>query len=317
MSSLIEQEQRVRIFSIIVLYVSLSLSTVNCRKEDPIVLPLDEISFEESEISALNFLVFPGLSVHQSMVFFEGKSFFLMSEGESLTCDIYDLSTKNKDVSISLPYDGYSIPHANVSCFGDRLFSKDSICPLLYVSAWNNKHQAFVYDISFEKGSYKSGLKQVIDPSLVSSEIIGKGNMDWVVDGENGRLFSIAYGLNSTTISEGNSTHITQFNLPSIENSYVVLHDSDVVDHFLLPVMNVFQDKFYLNDCIFVVAGIANGQMTFPPKLYKIDLTNKTLSELYIPLSGEPEGLCYYRGVKWLNMYGSSKVYNLDKLLEL
>ena len=40
----------------------------------------------------------------------------------------------------------------------------------------------------------------------------------------------------------------------------------------------------------------------------EIDLTNKTLSELYIPLSGEPEGLCYYRGVKWLNMYGSSKV---------
>lgn len=259
-----------------------------------------------------------GLQMHQSMAFYGNKAAFVTPVGNNLVCDIYQISTQEFEARVFLPFNGYSIPHANVSCFGKDLFSGYSILPLLYVSSWNNQRQAFVYDITTNNGVNDSSLIQVIDPNCVSEDIVGGGYLDWVVDSEGGYLYSIAYHLKGTSsVSEGNYTHVTKFLLPPVTQQLVKLSDDDVLDNFALPVMTVFQDKGYADGHIYVVAGIPDESGQYPPRLYDINLDNKSLQEYTIPLYGEPEGFCIYEGSKWLNMYGSSIVYNLDNLMNL
>ena len=261
----------------------------------------------------------PGLIMHQSMAFKDGKALFVTPIEGKLTCHVYDLHNRIQQAEVILPYEGYSIPHANVSCFGKNYYSDEDVFPTLYVSSWNNGRQAFVYNLDEDNNNiYKASLVQVIDPSRVSESIIGGGYLDWVVDAKGGYLYSISYHLkDSSTIIEGNYTHVTKFILPSYNYGIVHLTDADVVDYYSLPVMTVFQDKCYHDGHIYVVAGMPDKTDLYPPRLFDIDLDKKTLKEDLIPLYGEPEGLCYYQGSLWINMYGSETVYNLDKLLDL
>lgn len=263
-------------------------------------------------------IIFPGLQMHQSMAFHDDKAVFVTPVGNNLVCDIYQISTHEFEAQVLLPFTGYSIPHANVSCFGRDRFTSQSIFPVLYVSSWNNQRQAFVYDITDRNGVIDSSLIQVIDPNSVSEDIVGGGYLDWVVDSEGGYLYAIAYHLKGTSrVSEGNYTHVTKFTLPPLTQQLVKLNDEDVLDNFSLPVMTVFQDKDYAGGHIYVVAGIPDESGQHPPRLYDINLESKNLKEYIIPITGEPEGFCIYAGQKWLNMGGSSKIHNLDKLLNL
>ena len=159
-------------------------------------LMLETADFPEDETA---FLDFPNLQIHQSMDFAGDKVVFVTPVGDKLTCDIYDVLTKKHAVTLMLPCEGYALPHANAIGFGVSAYSGTSVFPALYVSAWNNQRQAFVYDISFKNGVYTSDLIQVIDPSRVSESIIGAGYLDWAVDGEGGFLYSIAYKIKGSS----------------------------------------------------------------------------------------------------------------------
>ena len=298
-----------------------SLLIVGCQIDNSFVCSIeaneDEVATDYMILNEPT-LFFPELKGNQSMVFNNGKALFLMSLDGRLTCDIFDLITKQKEATLCLPLEDYQLPHANVSCLGHDFAKEESVFPLLYVSAWNNKRQAFVYDITFSDDDYESTLIQIIDPSSVSKDLIGYGYLDWVVDGENHIIYSIAYGLDgSSKISDGNCTIVCQFQLPSLEKQIVSLTDLDVIDSFVLPVIPVSQDKYYYDNHVFVVAGIPDEQKRFPTKLYDIQLSSKTMKEYLLPIDGEPEGFCYYQGAQWLNMYGSSIVYNLNTLIQL
>ena len=268
-------------------------------------------------LSLENTFDIPGLGMHQSMAFHEGMAVFVTPVGDVLTGDIYNLETKAKEASLYLPHDGYPVPHANVSCFGRSFCSEDSLFPALYVSAWNGGRQVFVYDIFKTKGEFGTRLIQVIDPGHLDSGFAGLGQMDWVVDTDHDRLFSIAYGLdNSPYIYDGNCTNICQFKLPAPGSGNVVyLEDTDIVDHFVLPVMNVFQDKCYSDGHIYVVAGIPDRDNLYPPRLYDIDIQGQSLEEKKLSIIGEPEGFCSYQGIRWLNMNSSTKIYNIADLI--
>lgn len=279
---------------------------------------LDEPQLDSSDFSTMPSLAFSDLRPSQSMFFNEDRVYFVITRGDELSCDAYDMLTRKLVFSISLPYNGYRMPHANVSCLGRASLSDDSICPVLYISAWDNMRQAFVYDLSFSKGKHNAALVQIIDPGSVSPDILGSGYLDWVVDRDNGYLYSIAYEKKGSTVeADGNCTHVTQFKLPSLKDSYVNLNDADVVDHYSLPIMPYFQDKSISGGHLFIGAGISDKNGNYPPKLYDIDIRNKTFKEYSIPLLGEPEGLCICSGVLWLNFLGSSTIVNLNKLLKL
>lgn len=259
----------------------------------------------------------PGLQTHQSMAFFGGRALFITPVGSSLTCDIYDLETQVKDTTIILSHEGYAVPHANVSCLGRFFCSAQSLFPVLFVSAWDGGRQVFVYDIYWEDAQYGSRLVQVIDPVRLNPGYAGRGQMDWVVDTDHDMLFSIAYGLaDSPYIYEDNNTHICQFKLPAIGAETVIyLEDTDIIDHFVLPVMTVFQDKCYCDGHIYVVAGISGRENLYPPRLFDIDIKSRSLEEKRLSITGEPEGFCFYQGVWWLNMYSSPTIYNIGNLL--
>lgn len=259
---------------------------------------------------------FKGLGVRQSMSFYDKRAVFAVVSDGVLCCDVYNLHTFRRMGEFDLPTDGYLTPHANVLCFGEEYYSSSSSFPAMYVSSWNNGKQAFVYDIAEEHGEFNGSLVQIIDPSSLSVDIIGSGYLDWVVDGEKGFLYSISYHKQGTSkIIENNFTHVAKYRLPSLQVKYVELKDDDVIESFIVPVMTVFQDKFYYQDHIYVVAGIPDEQNLYPPRVYDLDLETNQLSMKLIPLLGEPEGFCYYEGQMWLNMYGSSVVYNLSKLI--
>lgn len=259
----------------------------------------------------------PDLTTHQSMAFCKGKAVFVTPVGDDLVCDIYDILTKDKESSINLSHGDYSVPHANVSCFGKDYFTNNSFFPTLYVSAWNEGRQAFVYDIFLGDAGYESRLVQIIDPAHLNKDYIGNGQMDWVIDVDHNMLYSIAYSLtNSPCIYENNQTNICQFELPTIDGRLIVyLEDKDIVNHFVLPVMTVFQDKCYYNHHIYVVAGIPSENKLYPPRLFDIDIDKFSLTEHLLPFDGEPEGLCYYNEGLWLNMCSSTIIHRLDSFL--
>lgn len=259
----------------------------------------------------------PELEPRQSMAFYGGKGLFLIPSSNALLCDIYDLTNKKKEESLSLSVGNYPVPHANVACFGNQLLTDNSVFPLLYVSAWNEGREAFVFDISRFADSYVGKLIQVIDSSEINRNIIGDGCLDWVVDDEGGFLYTIAYHINPSTLIEGNYSHIAKFILPSLEKEKVILQDMDVIEYFIVPVMNVSQDKFFHDNHIYVAAGYPYEGYSFEPKYYDINVFTRELHEYKIPLGGEPQGFCYYEGKKWINMYGAKRIINLNKSFNL
>lgn len=284
------------------------------------VIPLASGCYKSIDISEVfpnaDTIELPGLGIHQSFVIHNGKGFFVTPSDDGLICDLYDLKSARFVSQIKMPHDRYAKPHANTSCLGSLLFSDNSICPVVYVSAWNNKREAFVYDLKCVFNEYSCSLVQVIDPSSISESIIGGGYLDWVVDADNGFLYSLAYHIKNTSrVINGNYIHVTKFLLPPLSEDYVALNDSDVVETFVVPMMAVFQDKAFYAGCIYIVAGISDDSGLYPPRLYVINTNNKEQTELDIPIDGEPEGFCFYEGHKWLNMYGSTIIYNLDELL--
>lgn len=290
----------------------LDLTLLSCGTFDNDLRRLEEDLSPNLLIADKDSIEFEGLGHKQSMVFYENIALFLYET----SCDLFDLSSLKKVSILTLPCDGYLTPHANSLSLGVNKYSQLSVLPLLYVSAWDNGRQAFVYDIALIDGRYQGRLIQVIDPGNVSSDIIGDGFLDWVIDTDSECMYSIAYHLKgSSQLYSGNYMHITKFAIPSLESQSVILSDSDVLDSFSVPVMTVFQDKCYYDGHIFVAAGHPGLGVVFDPKIFDIDLKNKTVIETLIPIEGEPEGLCVYEGTKWLNFYGSSKVYNLDSLL--
>lgn len=294
--------------------LAIGLFFTGCQGDN--VFEIIENVVDNREDAIVNELSFPSLRLHQSMAFYGDYAVFVTPVIRDLKCDIYGIQTGVLITSLTLPYGEYAIPHANASCFGDVFYTSDSCLPVLYVSSWNNGRQAFVYDISIVENHYVASLIQVIEPIHLDKDIVGEGYLDWVVDSEGGYLYTLAYHLKGTSMKEeGNYTHVTKYGLPALKEPVVFMEDTDIVDSFIVPVMTVFQDKTYYKGHIYVGAGMPSEDNLYPPRLFDIDVKIKSLKEYSIPLIGEPEGLCVYHGTKWLNMYNSSIVYNLDKLL--
>lgn len=260
---------------------------------------------------------FPSLRFYQSMAFSAEKACFVTPDGPDLILDVYRLEDGQKEASVSMPLvDGY-VPHANASCFSGDFYSDRSFFPLLYVSSWGGERKAFVYDISKDDLEYKSSLVQVINPIGINEEVLGSGNLNWTVDIDNSRLYAVAYELpNSALIKEGNSLHITCFDLPKVESNVfeVFLTDSDVIDNRSLPVINAFQDMFIDSGKLFIASGFPSVDEFFENKLFVIDLDSYMISEKKLSIIGEPEGFCFYGGSYYLYMDGwiSGHVYNVN-----
>ena len=301
--------------SISFLCVFLLCYVQSCQSSEGII-QVDVISIEKEE---LKYFDFPNCKAHQSMAVYGDSVFLVTPRNGILTCNLYDANSLSYISNLELPYGNNVLPHANVSCFGKIFYNELSIFPCLYVSQWNDKRLAFVYDFRQDGSLLEPVLIQIIDPSHLNNAVIGYGNLDWVIDESGEYLYSIAYKrYNSSLESTDNAISIVKFPLPDPrDNNYVFLEDNEVLDAFVLPIMNATQDKCFVNGYLYVASGYSDPNFFIPNNLYRIDVNKKELTKSPILLEGEPEGLSCYDGKLVMNLDNNSgRVYFIEQYLD-
>lgn len=277
----------------------------------------ETVAEEDNDIE--KYIDFPNYKPHQSMAVYGDEVFFITPRNGVLMCDIYNAKTTSYLGKLELPYGSHVIPHANVSCFGKKLYDTEkSIYPCLYVSQWDGNRLAFVYDFNQKETSVVSSLIQIIDPSHLNGNVVGHGNLDWVVDEMGEYLYSVAYKLKDSAFTKvDNAIHITKFPVPDIhDGDYIFLEDADIIDAFTLPIINANQDKCFYNGYLYIASGYTDPEFFVHNKLFRVDVLKKVVESSSILLTGEPEGVSCYNSRLMMNMDDDSgRVYYLEHYL--
>ena len=182
--------------------------------------------------------------------------------------------------------------HSNVGSLGIECYNGNTI-PLLYLTDWEGKKGVQVFDLKHT--TYTMTRLQYIIPSsnLLKSNIFGLGNTDFIVDKENGFLYSICYKENTWREIETNKTCICKFALPSISaGSNITLGLEDIIDHFEVENIPTRQDCCIHNGILYIENGYMNPH--YKATLRAIDLSKKeVVSKIDISkiVDGEPECL--------------------------
>jgi len=241
-----------------------------------------------------------GVPFHQSMAISGDYVLFQAVEGESLYSYVYDINESSLVEKINLPLGKYSTTHANCTCFGTEYYDGESLFPVLYVSQWDwrGTRGVLVYNI---KKDFSAEMVQVISPKSIEKEVIGSGDIDWVIDTDNNKLYAFAYKLSgASTIIENNEEIITTFNLPPVrDNSEVLLSEADILDGFRCEILNYSQDKAYKDGKVYILSGGNKEQYSSMNNLWIIDLATKSIvwkENIYEDglMHAEPEGLSFY-----------------------
>lgn len=242
--------------------------------------------------------------------------------GDKAYARLFNITNGNLLAQFELPTGAFYRPHCNVCCFGNEIANVNSIAPLLYISQWDDTGDrgVLVYDIIYNENQYSISLVQTIKPIGISDEIIGAGSIDYVVDTDNDKLYSIAYYKKNGALipqEDGNKEMICVFDLPKLsDGTDIILESDDVIDNYEFEPFNYSQDKCYNNGCIFVSSG-GDGYPDWT-KIRVINLKEKSIASI-IPLNyygGEPEGLDVYKGDLVINGYGGQ--YNVtDNIYKL
>lgn len=276
------------------LFVFILLPSVSCKSVE------DVTPIITREIIADN------IPYHQSFAIYGDFVFLISPQG---ICRVYNLVSKSVVGTIDIDHKGFSLPHGNVCCFGKKI-NEESEFPLLYVSQWNGEGACLVYEISKnESGLFTLTLKQTIIYKDCNTDKYGSVLGDWVVDADNGFIYSFKYHLESSTISDNNYNHICQFALPSVADSEVIgFKDSDVIDAFSIPFIPIMQDKKIKNNLLYV----ASGGGGYSQSITIVDLQqNKTIKSIDLSCwGGEPEGLDVSKGIV-LSYEGDDFLYTL------
>ena len=122
------------------------------------------------------------------------------------------------------------------------------------------------------------------------------------------RVYAISYDLfNSDLIKDGNYIHLTWFEVHNEievkeDMGIVKLQNEDVRGHITFSVINAFQDMYCENGEIRIAAGYPDRSHFFDNKIYVINPSKRSIRERSIPINGEPEGFCFYKGKEYLYM---------------
>jgi len=250
----------------------------------------------------------PNATVHQSMAIYGDYCVLVHSNG---TAQLFNLATNTKIANVTIPaIADVTTPHANVAQFGIEMASGNTAMPLLYISQWNGERGFLAFNLT---SSGTISTVQTIMPN-VDAEIFGAGQVDWIIDTDNGFLYSFGYKIvgGSTMDQEsGGITYVCKFKMPTIaDGASVTLTDNDVLDHFILPPFCLRQDMCYANGHVFIAAGGGHYSSYKDSwnKVYAVDLLGKCVSsvvDIYDYLQVEPEGLSLYDG-KLIMTYNAS-----------
>lgn len=164
----------------------------------------------------------------------------------------------------------------------------------VYISEWDGEHRCFVERIWFNSTSKKwiTSLVQILSLDIPDS-IRGKGNMDWIIDKENGLIYTQTYKDGSSRTAK--ELVYLRFRLPEVNDGDVTFRVTDIEKKYNRPMIYITQDKKIYKNQMFIASGA-------PGTKYKRMITVFDLPELTksreIDLSlidEEPEGLFFYK----------------------
>lgn len=195
-------------------------------------------------------------------------------------------------------------PHCNVA----NCYDKNSK-HYVYLSEWDGKHRCFVEELSYNPINkvWKSTTRQILSLNMDDS-IRGKGNMDWIVDSKNDKIYVQTY-------KDGNSKNATgliylELPLPALDQiGEVVLSSNDIIRRIEHPMIYITQDKEIYKGKIYIASGLNDN---YPGQITAIDL--ETFEDDIYDLSnikGEPEGLAFYKNNLFLFYWATN--YNIQK----
>lgn len=220
----------------------------------------------------------------------EGHLVCLSNDGHACAYPLYDRTDSTLFDLASVVY----TPHCNVA----NLVRKGGQ-NYLYVSEWNGERRFFVEKITLKNGNWKTKLVRTFSLDM-PDEISGAGFMDWVLDEQNGRLYTMAYESGE----KGNDrikcpVVLMEFALPKGRKDVVFTQD-DILRRVVLPSVEVSQDKEIRDGRLYVAAGLRDGKHNWGPSRRIVVIDLKSLSILkQIDLSwyfDEPEGLDFIDG---------------------
>lgn len=252
----------------------------------------------------LTFIPFADLAFeHQSAAVYDKYAFFVRN-GRG-TIRLFDMVRKSKIYTLSLSGGDLSIFHSNQSTFGIEKYDPSDFFPLLYISqrARSEKRcftEVFriipLFDADSTLLAFRADLVQeIFFPPMTEQNSLG--NVNSVIDGKTGWLYTYSRNNNSTDSNYG-QCKISRFAIPDVHQKEVYLEDADIESSFMIDAKATnMQGGCIVDDRLYIGQGYpATGSMY----LNVVDLRIQKLVKRYDLISKgidwEPEGCFYYDG---------------------
>lgn len=252
--------------------------------------PIDE---SKCEIIASKVMSLPsrfeGLSgcYHQALAIYDNVAFVFYASGG---CYLYDLANNTLIAYSSLSISS-AINHANNVSLGNMRQKGDRF-PLFYVTTLWNDAPCTVERFNEATGAFE--LRQIIRFDV---ERFSRDGMapEVVIDNQNNLLYAFAFSDDKT------HCHLLYFDIPSMNNTSVMLTDKDVKGEYdlALGTSRVMQSAIIVDGRFFLMCGGSTGSSD----LYILDLITSDLKQLAFRkrINAEPEGIAVYNDFLYIN----------------
>ncbi len=164
----------------------------------------------------------------------------------------------------------------------------------VYISEWDGEHRCFVEQIRFNPFSKKWLTKLVQTLSLdIPDSIRGKGNMDWIIDKENGLVYTQTYKDGSSR--KAKELVYLRFRLPKVNEGDVTFRTADVEKKYSRPMIYVTQDKKIYRNQMFIASGAPGTKYKRMITVFDLPELSKSREIDLTLIDEEPEGLFFYK----------------------
>ena len=180
----------------------------------------------------------------------------------------------------------------------------------VYISEWDGEHRCFVEHIWFNPVSKKWLTKLVQTLSLdIPDSIRGNGNMDWIIDKENGLIYTQTYKDGSSRTAK--ELVYLQFRLPEINAGDVTFRAADIDRVYNRPMIYVTQDKKIYKNQMYIVSGAPGTKYKRMISIFDLPEMTKSKEIDLTLIDEEPEGLFFYKDK--LMMQYKAGVYRIQE----
>ncbi|MBO7617625.1 MAG: hypothetical protein J6T22_10500 [Bacteroidales bacterium] len=272
-------------------------SVIFSPNDDPLAKPQDlEAMFTVTPYAELEYK-------HQSAAVYGDYVFFVKDGREAIR--MYDLVKKDKVYTFSFKREDSKIYHCNQSSFGIDRYDSSDLFPLLYISQRARSEKRCFTEVfriipQFNSDSLLVAFKaekvqEIFFPPMSMENSMG--NVNCVIDPQTGKMYT--YSRNNDSNDDNfRQCRISQFTIPDIQQTEVILEDDDIESSFMIGVDAAnMQGGCIIDGHLYIGQGYPSVKYIY---LNVVDLLQGKLIRRYNLLDNgvdwEPEGCFFYDG---------------------